>query len=94
MKIGRGASPISVVRIPSTAESHAGELAMGAVECGKGRVFVSADSMFCQPLRIELADNAALLENIVGWLVRRPVTQAMRDGFRRNGLFLDKTCFE
>lgn len=93
MKIGRGGTAMPVVRIPAGADRHAGELAMGAVECGKGRVFVSADAMFCQPMRIELADNAALLENIVGWLSRRKVTQKMRDDFRRSGLFLDRLAF-
>ena len=93
MKVGRGGAVTPVVRIPVGADKHAGDLAMGAVECGKGRVFVSAESMFCQPMRIELADNAALLENVVGWLARKPVTQAMRDDFRRNGLFLGKAAF-
>jgi hypothetical protein len=93
MKVGRGGTAIPVVRIPAGADKHAGELAMGAVECGRGRVFVSADAMFCQPMRIELADNAALLENIVGWLTRKEVTGKMRDDFRRNGLFLGKTAF-
>ena len=73
-----------VVRIPATAEAHPGKMAMAAVEVGKGRVFVSADTMFWQPLRIELADNAALTENLVGWLVRQPVTDAMREDFRKN----------
>ena len=93
MKVGRGGAVTPVVRIPAGADKHAGDLAMGAVECGNGRVFVSAESMFCQPMRIELADNAALLENVVGWLARKPVTQAMRDDFRRNGLFLGKAAF-
>ena len=93
MKIGRGGNAIPVVRIPSGADKHAGELAMGAVECGKGRVFVSADAMFSQPMRIELADNAALLENIIGWLSRKKVTQKMRDDFRKDGLFLGKPAF-
>ena len=93
MKIWRGGTAIPVVRIPAGADKHAGELAMGAVECGKGRVFVSADAMFCQPMRIELADNAALLENIVGWLSRKNVTEKMRDDFKRNGLFLGKAAF-
>ena len=81
----------AVVRIPSSAEAHPGELAMATVELGRGRVFVSADSMFCQPMRIELADNAALLENAVGWLARRPVTQEMREEFKA-GLFIGKDC--
>jgi hypothetical protein len=93
MKVGRGGTAIPVVRIPAGADKHAGELAMGAVECGRGRVFVSADAMFCQPMRIELADNAALLENIVGWLTRKEVTGKMRDDFRQNGLFLGKSAF-
>ena len=94
MKVGRGGAVTPVVRIPAGADKHAGDLAMGALECGKGRVFVSAESMFCQPMRIELADNAALLENIVGWLARRQVTQKMRDDFRRNGLFLGESVFK
>ena len=87
MKPMRGSLARPVVRIPSSAEAHAGELAMATVEAGRGRVFVSADSMFCQPMRIELADNAALLENVIGWLARRPVTQEMRNEFR-SGLFI------
>ena len=47
--------------------------AMLAIEHGNGRVFVSSDNMFCQPYRITEAGNAALLENIVGWLLRTPV---------------------
>lgn len=57
---------------------------MGAVDFGKGCVFVSADTMAFQPFRIEQADNAALLENIVGWLLRRPVTEAMRESFKHD----------
>lgn len=68
--------------IPSGAEAHADEIAMGAVDFGRGRVFVSADTMAFQPFRIEQADNAALLENIVGWLLRRPVTAEQREAFK------------
>ena len=93
MKKGRTSSIVPVVRIPSNASSHTGELAMAAVEYGKGRVFISADSMFCQPLRIELADNAKLLENIIGWLARKKVTKEKRDEFKSNGLFLNKEVF-
>ena len=94
MKIRGGEGVVPVVKIPGTADKHAGDLAMGAVEFGKGRVFVSADAMFAQPMRIECADNAALLENVVGWLVRKEVTDEMREEFRTKGLFLDKACFE
>ena len=75
---------VPVVKIPVGAESGADAAAMVAVEHGKGRMFLSADAMAFQPFRIELADNAALLENIVGWLLNRPVTPEMRDAFRAN----------
>ena len=91
MKPTRGSRARAAVRIPSSAEAHPGELAMATVELGRGRVFVSADSMFCQPMRIELADNAALLENVVGWLASRPVTQEMREEFKA-GLFIGEDC--
>lgn len=58
-----------------------------AVEFGKGRAFFSSDILAFQPFRIEHGDNAALLENVIGWLLHKDVTQAMRDGFRQ-GLFL------
>ena len=83
----------AVVNIPSDAENCAGACAMAAVEVGKGRVFVSADAMAFQPFRIGEADNAALLENVVGWLLGKPVTQAMRDEFKKN-LFLTEDVFK
>ena len=46
-----------------------GGAAMLAVEHGNGRVFVSADNIFCQPYRINEADNARLLDNVMDWLV-------------------------
>jgi hypothetical protein len=63
------------------------------VQIGKGRVFVSADAMAFQPFRINEADNAALLENVMGWLLDKPVTQAMRDEFKAN-LFLTEKTFQ
>ncbi len=83
----------AVVRIPSDAEKCAGACAMAAVEVGKGRVFVSADAMAFQPFRIGEVDNAALLENVVGWLLGKPVTQEMRDEFKAN-LFLTEKTFQ
>lgn len=64
-----------------------GRPVMVAAEVGKGRLFVSADAMFGQPLRIEEVDNAALVANIVGWLLRDPATEAHRQTLRRD-LFL------
>ena len=80
-----------VVTIPSDAESYGGACAMAAVQIGKGRVFVSADAMAFQPFRINEADNAALLENVMGWLLGKPVTQAMRDEFKANLFLTEKT---
>ena len=79
----------SAHRDPASAEDHADEIAMGAVDFGKGRVFVSFDTMFCQPFRIGVEGDAALLENVIGWLLRVPVTGEMRLDFR-NGLFVDR----
>ena len=86
-----GAKP--VVTIPADAESCGGACAMAAVQVGKGRVFVSADAMAFQPFRINEADNAALLENMMGWLLDKPVTQDMRDAFKAN-LFLTEKTFQ
>lgn len=94
MKKLSGSKAVAIVSIPKTATAHAGDIAMGAVEIGKGRVFMSADTMFAQPMRIELGDNAALLENIVGWLVRQEVTDTMREDFRKKGLFVTKKALE
>ena len=77
-----------VVKVPEDAEIGAGKATMAALEIGKGRMFFSSDAMAFQPFRIGEADNAALLENIVGWLLRTPVTQEMRDEFKAN-LFVD-----
>ena len=82
-----------VVTIPADAESCGGACAMAAVQVGKGRVFVSADAMAFQPFRINEADNAALLENVMGWLLGKPVTQSMRDEFKAN-LFLTEKTFQ
>ena len=81
-----------VVTIPADAESCPGACAMAAAQVGKGRVFVSADAMAFQPFRINEADNAALLENVMGWLLDKPVTQDMREAFKAN-LFLTKETF-
>ena len=66
---------------------------MAAEQVGKGRVFVSADAMAFQPFRINEADNAALLENVMGWLLDKPVTQDMRDAFKAS-LFLTEKTFQ
>ena len=65
---------------------------MIAAEVGKGRLFVSADAMFGQPLRIEEADNASLVANIAGWLLREPTGAADRSALRGD-LFLNEDAF-
>jgi hypothetical protein len=61
--------------------------AMVAKTYGKGKVYLSSDVMAFQPFRIEHADNAAFLQNLMGWLLNRPVTAADREKFKKN-LFL------
>ena len=62
-----------VVSLPKTS-SMPGACAIAAQSFGKGRVVVSADPMAFQPYRITTADNAALLVNVLGWLLDEPVT--------------------
>ena len=88
LAIGKRSAAWPVVKVPEDAESGAGQATMAALEIGKGRMFFSSDAMAFQPFRIGEADNAALLENIVGWLVQKPVTQLMRDEFKAH-LFVD-----
>ena len=89
LKFLKGSAAQAVVRIPDDAEDGAGLPALATVEKGEGRVFVSPDVMVFQPFRIGVADNAALLENTVGWLLRKPVTDEMRRDFKDN-LFIEK----
>ena len=77
----------NAVVVQSGAETCADLAPMMYLELGKGRMFFSADAMAFQPFRIEEKDNAAFLVNVLGWLLRRDVTDAMREDFRRN-LFL------
>ncbi len=79
-----------VVKIPDDCERGGGRSAMMALELGRGRVVLIADLMMFQPFRIGFADNAALLVNTAGWLLRKPVTQEMRDDFRKRGLFIER----
>lgn len=87
LRIAKDSPAKPVVKVPDGAKAQAGCVLMAAATVGKGRVFFSADAMVFQPFRIEHADNAALLENVMGWLLDKPVTQAMREDFKAN-LFL------
>jgi hypothetical protein len=90
LSIRKGSGMKGIVNIPPVAESCANSPAMAYGRYGKGKVFVSADAMAFQPFRIEHADNAALLVNIMGWLLDRPVTKSMRESFKSN-LFLKES---
>ena len=83
----KGCALEPLVSFTETASASAGAPVMAAEEYGKGRLFVNFEPMAFQPFRIEHADNAALLENVFGWLSHAPVTAEMREEFRRN-LFL------
>ena len=48
---------------------------------------MTTDAMLFQPFRIEHGDNAALLENVIGWLFGKDVSDADRAAFKA-GLFL------
>ncbi len=72
----------TLVALPETS-SHPNAPVMGAQESGKGRVVLMADPMAFQPYRIREADNAALLMNVFGWLLREDVTPTMREKFRK-----------
>ena len=59
----------SVVAFPADASGKgAGTPVIVAGEVGKGRVVVSSDVMLFQPGRIDRADNARLLKNLVDYL--------------------------
>lgn len=73
--------------VASPAVGVEGGLAMAAGTCEKGRFFISADISAFAPFRIEHGDNAALLVNVLGWLVGKPVDDALRTKVREN-LFL------
>ena len=82
LKYLRGCRMQTVVALPGTS-SQPNTPVMAAQESGKGRVAVTSDPMAFQPYRIGEADNAALLLNTFGWLLREKVDAAMREGFRR-----------
>jgi hypothetical protein len=64
--------------------------AMVAKTYGKGKVYLSSDVMAFQPFRIEHADNAIFLHNLMGWLLNRPVTADESKAFKEN-LFLTES---
>ena len=81
IKLSNGSRMEKVVSLPKTS-SMPGACAVAAQTFGKGRVVVSADPMAFQPYRITTADNAALLFNVLGWLLDEPVTDQTRAEFK------------
>ena len=69
LRLTKGSPLRPVVSFPADAEGKgAGGPVVVAGEVGKGRVVVSSDVMLFQPYRIDKADNARLLKNIVDYL--------------------------
>ena len=81
LRFSGGSKMEKVVSLPKTS-SMPGACAVAAQTFGKGRVVVSADPMAFQPFRITTADNAALLVNVLGWLLDEPVTDQTRAEFK------------
>ena len=74
-----------------TVKTPKGAVVCATLEWGKGRVFLTADAMMFQPFRIEHADNAALLQNVMGWLFGKPTTEADRMKFKENLFLTEET---
>ena len=81
INLSNGSRMEKIVSLPKTS-SMPGACAVAAQTFGKGRVVVSADPMAFQPFRIGEADNAALLVNVLGWLLDEPVTDRTRAEFK------------
>ena len=87
LSIGKTAAKegaVALARLPADAGKAAGLPCAIALEHGKGRVVAISDTMLFQPFRISDADNAAFLENILGWLLREEVNDARRAAARAN----------
>lgn len=84
-KMPKGVAAFPVVKAGTGAAVMAGT-------CGEGRFCISSDISMFAPFRIEYGDNAALLANALGWLLRRPADDARRAACRE-GLFLTEADF-
>lgn len=69
LSIKHGSAMKPLVRIPPAAKAGKDGVVMAAGAVGKGKVFISSEIMAFQPYRIEAADNAKLMSNIVDWLL-------------------------
>ena len=84
------AKPQAAVRVAGEPDGAKGVL-LTQEERGKGRIVLNVSAMSFQPFRIEKGDNAALLENVIGWLLREEVTDEMRREFRENLFLTEET---
>lgn len=75
---------VALARLPAEAGAAAGLPCAVALEHGKGRAVIIPDTMLFQPFRIDDADNAAFLENILAWLLREEIDDARRAAARGN----------
>ena len=91
LRTNEHAHPTAVVTLPGDGKGAGDKVVLTSEERGKGRIVVNVSAMSFQPFRIEKADNAALLQNVMGWLLRRDVTDAMRADFRANLFLTEET---
>ena len=84
------AKPQAAIRVADEPDGAKGVL-LTQEERGKGRIILNVSAMSFQPFRIEKGDNAELLENVIGWLLREEVTDEMRREFRENLFLTEET---
>lgn len=74
----------AVVLTNNSDERQPDKAVIAAGEFGKGRVVLCSDLLWLQPFRIECDDNARLLMNTLGWLLRNKVTEQKKLEFKSN----------
>lgn len=84
------AQPKAVIQLAGVADDKRG-VVLTQEERGKGRIVINVSAMSFQPFRIEKADNAALLENIIGWLFKEEVNDEKRRAFKENLFLTEET---
>jgi uncharacterized membrane protein len=82
-----------VLYTPRDASVQTNQPMIVAGKYGRGRVVIGSEVMWIQPTRIEYADNARLLINLMGYLVHKPVSPQLRNRFAKT-LFLTGETLE
>lgn len=93
LKLGK-TSLSPVVSTPADAEVMPGKPMIAAGEYGKGRVVIAADLLWIQPTRIEHADNAPFLANLMGYLLKKEITPQFRSVFKKTLFLTEKDLNE